>query len=64
VENLLSKDNLIIFTTAPTGLGHIRVMDALLDGLPEGVDVKEVGVQNISAAKIHRLGSGDRRERR
>ncbi|OGM14876.1 hypothetical protein A3D84_05160 [Candidatus Woesebacteria bacterium RIFCSPHIGHO2_02_FULL_42_20] len=57
MENLLSKDNLIIFTTAPTGLGHIRVMDALLDGLPEGVDVKEVGVQNISAAKIHRLGS-------
>ncbi|OGM22374.1 hypothetical protein A2961_00725 [Candidatus Woesebacteria bacterium RIFCSPLOWO2_01_FULL_39_21] len=57
MNNLLSKDNLTVFTTAPTGLGHIRVMDALRDGLPDNINVEELGIKNINAAKIHRLGS-------
>ncbi|OGM56776.1 hypothetical protein A3A50_04195 [Candidatus Woesebacteria bacterium RIFCSPLOWO2_01_FULL_38_20] len=48
---------LIIFTTSPTGLGHIRVMDALKDGLPTDTKSVEIGIENISAAKIHSLGS-------
>src|SRR3990167_3360939 len=57
MKNLLAGSNLIIFTTAPTGLGHIRVMDALRDGLPDKASIEEIGVQNIRANKIHALGS-------
>jgi len=33
---LVDKSLLIIFTYAPAGLGHLRVTDALYDGLPKG----------------------------
>lgn len=52
-----SKDNLIIFTTAPTGLGHIRVMDALREGLPDNANIEFIGLTNINATKIHTFGS-------
>lgn len=48
---------LVLFTVAPTGLGHIRVMDALKDGLYPGVVSETIGLQNINASKIHSLGS-------
>lgn len=51
------SNSLVIFTTAPTGLGHIRVMNALKDGLPDGVNSEEIGVTSVSASKIHALGS-------
>jgi hypothetical protein len=54
----LSQDNfLVIFTTAPTGLGHIRVMDGIKDGLAPSVQSVSIGVDNINANKIHSLGS-------
>src|SRR5258708_3703009 len=49
---------LFVFTVAPTGLGHIRVMHALQDGLPlnttfEVIGIQEAGVNNA----LHSLGS-------
>ncbi len=52
-----SSDTLIVFTSSPTGLGHIRVMDALIDGLAPGNDYATIGVADINASKIHALGS-------
>ncbi len=52
-----SPDTLIIFTTSPSGLGHIRVMNALIQGLSPDSDYTTVGVADVSAAKIHALGS-------
>ncbi len=57
MDPLKSDDNLLIFTTSPTGLGHLRVMDALIDGLPIGIRYEEIGIENIRANKIHALGS-------
>ncbi len=51
------ESTLILFTAAPTGLGHIRVMDALKDGLYPGVKYETVGLGNVNAGKIHSLGS-------
>ena len=53
----LPDNTLIIFTSSPTGLGHIRVMNALIGGLPPGADYKIVGIKDVNAAKIHALGS-------
>lgn len=47
----------IIFTTAPAGFGHIRVMDTLKEGLPDSAITEEVGIENVQAGKIHALGS-------
>ncbi len=52
-----ASDTLIIFTASPTGLGHIRVMNALIGGLAAGVDYVVVGISDVNAAKIHTLGS-------
>lgn len=57
MDNLLSPDNLVVFTTAPTGHGHIRAMDALKDGLPPNVKTYNLGIKNVRANKIHALGS-------
>ncbi|HEX6976829.1 MAG TPA: hypothetical protein VF185_00525 [Patescibacteria group bacterium] len=51
------ESTLILFTAAPTGLGHIRVMDALKDGLYPGAKYETVGLGNVNAGKIHSLGS-------
>jgi hypothetical protein len=48
---------LYIFTTAPTGLGHLRVMDAIIHGIAPGSDWTELGLENFRANKIHALGS-------
>src|SRR3989304_917038 len=55
--NESSDQTLVVFTTAPTGLGHIRVMDAIKDGLYPGVKNETVGLHNVDANKIHALGS-------
>jgi archaellum biogenesis ATPase FlaH len=57
VEDFSSKENIVIFTTAPTGHGHIRVADAIKDGLPDNVQVEELGIVNVNASKIHAFGS-------
>ncbi len=45
----------IIITTAPTGLGHIRVTNALLAGLPEGTNAHIMGIQDESISFIYHL---------
>ncbi len=45
----------IIITTAPTGLGHIRVTNALLAGLPEGTTAHVMGIQDESISFTYHL---------
>ncbi len=57
-EGLLSdKELLVIFATAPTGLGHIRVTDALYHGLPESVTPILLGAQDRSVDSMYRFVS-------
>lgn len=51
------KDTLLVFTTTPAGLGHIRVMDAIKDGMPVHMVTVDLGVSDIKANRIHDLGS-------
>lgn len=52
----LKKDSLqIIFSYSPTGFGHLRVMDALQHGLPQGVDSETFGADDASLGSLYRL---------
>lgn len=58
IETILSDKSLVIvFAYAPAGLGHLRVTDAVYDGLPEGVTPILLGSQDKSITYIHRLMS-------
>ena len=57
MDAVTAPETLIIFTASPTGLGHIRVMDALMDGLLPGSQFTKIELENIRANKIHALGS-------
>jgi len=48
---------LVVFTYAPTGLGHIRVTDALRDGIPSDYDSVVFSPNDPSIEYIHRLTS-------
>ena len=48
---------LVVFTYAPTGLGHIRVTDALKEGLPLDYDSVIFAPNDPSIEYIHRLTS-------
>jgi hypothetical protein len=48
---------LIILATVPTGLGHLRVTDALYHGLPKSVSPVLLGAQDRSAESLHRIVS-------
>lgn len=48
---------LVVFTYAPTGLGHIRVTDALKEGLPQDYDSVIFAPNDPSIEYIHRLTS-------
>ncbi len=54
---LKDKSLVIILAYAPTGLGHLRVTDALYEGLPGGVTPLLLGAQDRRLTVIHRLGS-------
>lgn len=57
-ESIFStEDLLIVFATSPTGLGHIRVTDALYHGLPENVSPVLLGAQNRSIDAFYRFVS-------
>ncbi len=45
----------IVITTAPTGLGHIRVTNALVSGLPAGEKAHILGVQDESISFTYHL---------
>ena len=48
---------LTIFTYAPAGLGHLRVTDALHEGLPQETKSLLLGAHDTSVGTIHRLVS-------
>jgi len=48
---------LIVFTYAPAGLGHIRVADALMSGIPSGLDYTIFAPSDKSTESIHRFSS-------
>ena len=47
----------IIFATSPTGLGHLRVTDALYHGLPKGASPVLLGAQDPSVSSLYRFVS-------
>jgi hypothetical protein len=52
---LTDKDLLVLLTYAPAGLGHLRVLDALYDGLPEEIEPVLLGSRDERIRRIHRL---------
>jgi len=46
---------LFVFTVAPTGLGHIRVMNALQEGLPPNTPFEVIGLQDAGLNRAHAL---------
>jgi len=56
-DKLTDRQLLLILTYAPAGLGHLRVTDALYDGLPETVNPVILGSQDNSIQFIHRVVS-------
>ncbi len=55
MEYLLRPDVLLVFTYAPAGLGHLRVTDALHDGLPGGAHSVLLGADDTRITYWHRL---------
>jgi hypothetical protein len=54
---LSKKSTLVIFAYSPTGLGHLRVTDALYHGLPEDVTPILLGSQDKTISALHRFMS-------
>lgn len=48
---------LLIFTYAPTGLGHLRVMDALVQSRPKGQEYVILGSSDPFMSGVHRFAS-------
>jgi hypothetical protein len=57
LSKLTDRRNLLVLTYAPAGLGHLRITDALYDGLPKSVAPVVLGSQDKSIQTIHRLTS-------
>jgi len=57
LAQLTDRRNQLILTYAPAGLGHLRITDALYDGLPKSVNPVVMGSQDKSIQTIHRLTS-------
>ena len=57
MESLNKSEVLLIFTYAPAGLGHLRVTDALRDGLDEKINSVLLGAEDTSITYWHRLSS-------
>ncbi|MCX7928386.1 MAG: hypothetical protein N2558_01730 [Patescibacteria group bacterium] len=56
--NNITKENvMIVFTTSPAGLGHIRVMEALRGELPSNVRSEILGVNDPKVQMMHRITS-------
>src|SRR3989338_5919284 len=54
---LRQDGNVLVFTYALAGLGHLRVTDALYNGLPLGSRPLALGAQDTSLTAIHRITS-------
>jgi hypothetical protein len=57
LAQLTSRENMLILTYAPAGLGHLRITDALYDGLPKSVNPVVLGSQDKSIQTLHRITS-------
>lgn len=57
MDSLKQKDVLLVFTYAPAGLGHLRVMNALIDGLPKDIDYEVLGASDTRITYWHRIMS-------
>jgi hypothetical protein len=57
LAQLTDRKNQLILTYAPAGLGHLRITDALYDGLPKSVNPVVMGSQDKSIQTIHRITS-------
>lgn len=55
--SLAHEHVMVIFTTSPAGLGHVRVMEALRGGLPEDVRSETIGVEDPQIQFLHRITS-------
>lgn len=53
----LRDEIMIIMTTAPTGLGHIRVTKALKDALPLNIRIEIMGLASSRIQFLHRITS-------
>jgi hypothetical protein len=57
MRSLSESDILLVFTYAPAGLGHLRVTDALYDGLPRQINSVLLGTDDTKITYWHRLTS-------
>jgi hypothetical protein len=57
MKKIENSEVLLVFTYAPAGLGHLRVTDALVDGLPEKIDSVLLGASDTRITFWHRLMS-------
>ena len=57
LDALRNKSLMLIFAYAPAGFGHLRVTNALYQGLPHDVDPILLGAQDKSITLLHRIGS-------
>jgi len=57
LDKLKDTRHVVIFTTAPAGLGHLRVADALREGFPQDVASFILGASDPTLTYLHRLSS-------
>ncbi len=57
LEILSQKSLVVVLAYAPTGLGHLRVTDALFHGLPKSSAPLLLGSQDKSIGILHRIAS-------
>jgi hypothetical protein len=57
LAKLTDRQNQLILTYAPAGLGHLRITDALYDGLPKLVNPVVLGSRDTSIQTLHRITS-------
>lgn len=57
LDALRNKSLMLIFAYAPAGFGHLRVTNALYQGLPHDADPILLGAQDKSITLLHRIGS-------
>lgn len=51
------QETIIVFTTSPTGLGHIRVTNALINWLPPETPYHIIGIKDPAIEGVYRLMS-------
>ncbi len=57
LAQLTDRETMLILTYAPAGLGHLRVTDALYDGLPKNINPIVLGSRDASVQFLHRVTS-------